>query len=227
VSTTETGADRITPTTRITTIISDFGGVLTTPLEGAFKGFTEDSGISLQELGMALGAITAQLGANPIFELETGRLAEAKFNELLERELSSVLGREVAVGVFGQAFFAHLHPNEPMIELMATLHARGYRMGLCTNNVREWESLWRAMLPVDEIFEVIVDSAIVGIRKPDPRIYQITLERLGVNAGEALFVDDMDINCDAAREAGMQAVQFVANEQAIAEIESLLGDLVA
>ena len=65
-------------------------------------------------------------------------------------------------------------------------------MALLTNNVREWEPLWRSMLPVDEIFELVVDSAFVGCRKPDPEIYEITLERLGLAAGSCLFVDDVE-----------------------------------
>ena len=79
---------------------------------------------------------------------------------------------------------------------MRDLKGRGYRMALLTNNVREWEPLWRAMLPVDEIFEVVVDSAFVGIRKPEPEIYELTLERLGggIGARECLFVDDVEDN---------------------------------
>ena len=77
-------------------------------------------------------------------------------------------------------YFEHLHPNLPMIELMRDLRDRGLRMAMLTNNVREWEPQWRAKLPdIDEIFEVVVDSAFVGMRKPDPEIYELTLERLG------------------------------------------------
>ena len=75
-----------------------------------------------------------------------------------------------------------------MIELMREAKASGHRMGLLTNNVREWEPLWRAMLPVDEIFEVVVDSGFVGCRKPDREIYDITLERLDGAAGRAVPV---------------------------------------
>ena len=70
---------------------------------------------------------------------------------------------------FKEIYFEALDPNEPMIELMRRLQSSGLRMALLTNNVREWEPLWRAMLPVDEIFELVVDSAFVGMRKPDPR----------------------------------------------------------
>ena len=77
-------------------------------------------------------------------------------------------------------------------------------MAILTNNVREWEELWRTKLPVDEIFELIVDSAWVGMRKPDPAIYRLTIERLGGLAPEQrLFVDDNELNVEAARELGM------------------------
>ena len=59
---------------------------------------------------------------------------------------------------------------------MRELSERGYRMAILTNNVREWEELWRSKLPVDEIFELVVDSAWVGMRKPEPEIYQLTID---------------------------------------------------
>jgi putative hydrolase of the HAD superfamily len=109
-----------------------------------------------------------------------------------------------------------------MIDHMRALRDDGYRMAILTNNVREWEPLWRGMLPVDEIFELVVDSAFVGLRKPDPRIYQLTLERLGLEGRDCLFVDDLEINCDAARELGMTPVWFRDSAQAIADIEAAL-----
>ena len=97
-------------------------------------------------------------------------------------------------------------------------------MGLLTNNIREWEPLWRSMLPVDEIFEVVVDSGFVGCRKPDREIYDLTLQRIGDPAPEeCLFIDDTDVNCDTARELGMSAVHYRNNDQAIAEIREALG----
>jgi epoxide hydrolase-like predicted phosphatase len=204
----------------IRAVISDFGGVLTTPLQGAFAGFKHQAGIELAQLGVALAAVGEALGANPLFELETGRLTEAEFERRLAEALSRQLGRPVAVDRFGEQFFAHLHPNPPMIELMGSLRRRGLRTGLLTNNVREWEPLWRSMLPVEELFEVVVDSAFVGHRKPEPEIYRLTLERMGVPAGETLFIDDMEINCQAARELGIATVHYRTAEQAIAEIEA-------
>jgi putative hydrolase of the HAD superfamily len=206
----------------IRAVVSDFGGVLTSPLLDSFVAFQNSSGISLEHLGLAMAAVAEQTGANPLFELETGRITEAAFLQSLEAELTRLLEREVRLHGFGEQYFEHLHPNTVLIDYMAALRSRGYRLAICTNNVREWEPLWRAKLPVDEIFDVVVDSAFVGVRKPEPPIYQMTLERLGVEPGEALLVDDIEINCDAARELGMQAVWFRTTEQAVEEIERAL-----
>ena len=207
---------------RIEAVLSDFGGVLTSPLLDTFRAFQDSSGISLESLGSAMAAVAERTGAHPLFELETGRLTEADFLAALAAELTGQLGRTVELHGFGEAYFNHLDPNERVIEYMRSLRERGHRMAICTNNVREWEPLWRAMLPVDEIFEVVVDSAFVGVRKPGPEIYLLTLERLGVSADTALLVDDIEANCAGARELGMQAVWFRSTEQAIEEIEAAL-----
>ena len=206
----------------ITAVISDFGGVLTTPLLESFTAFQDSSGISLEQLGAAMGKVSEREGVQPLIELETGRMTEARFLELLSDQLSEQLGREVTLHGFGERYFEALHPNERMIDYMRELRERGYRLAICTNTVREWERRWRAMLPVDEIFEVVVDSAFVGTRKPEPRIFELTLERLGVAAPEALLVDDLEHNCDAARAMGLEAVRFRSTEQAIGEIEERL-----
>ena len=130
----------------------------------------------------------------------------------------------MALEGFGERYFANLHPNDMLIEYMRSLRGRGYKLAICTNNVREWEPLWRAMIPVDELFDVVIDSAFVGTRKPEPRIYELTLERLGVAAPAAVLIDDIELNCTAARELGIPAVWFADNEQAIAEVEAILAD---
>ena len=206
----------------IRAIISDFGGVLTSPLQESFVDLMQDSGVSLESLGKAMATIAEREGSNPLFELETGRMSEGAFFSALEDELSACHGSPVTLDGFGARYFRRLDPNDRMIEYMHELRGRGYKMAICTNNIREWEAQWRAMLPVDKIFDVVVDSAFVGSRKPEPRIYQITLERLGAPAAEALFIDDVEVNCDGARELGIDAIRFRSTEQAIGEIEAAL-----
>jgi putative hydrolase of the HAD superfamily len=209
----------------IRAVISDFGGVLTTPLIQAFAAYQDHSGIAPEQLGQAMAAEAEKApgNAHPLFELECGRLTEEQFLDILRENLEPILGHRPDLHRFSELYFEALKPNEPMITLMAALRDRGYRMALLTNNVKEWEPLWRPFLPVDEIFETVVDSGFVGIRKPDPAIYELTLSRLeGIEADECLFVDDIEVNCETARALGMSAVHFVDNSSAIAEIESAL-----
>jgi putative hydrolase of the HAD superfamily len=208
-------------------VISDFGGVLTTPLLGSFAAFQDETGISGEALGRAMQRIAERDGEHPLFELERGRVSEEDFLDGLSSELETDLGHKPEMHRFKEIYFDALEPNEPMIELMRALQGRGFRMVLLTNNVREWEPLWRTMLPVDEIFELIVDSAFVGMRKPEPEIYELTLDRLrerdhlaDLAPDECLFLDDVEVNVDAARALGIGAVHFRNNDQAIAEIEA-------
>ena len=208
----------------ITTVISDFGGVLTTPLVQSFAAVQDETGIPFEELAKAMGRIEEADGLHPLYELETGNLSEVDFLAKLGDELEPAIGHRPELHRFSEIYFEALHPNPPMIELMREAKAAGHGMGLLTNNVREWEPLWRAMLPVDEIFEAVVDSGFVGCRKPDPEIYGLMLARLDdVPAEQCLFIDDVDVNCAAARELGMSAVHYQHNEQAIPEIRDALG----
>ncbi len=201
-------------------LICDFGGVLTSPIQEGFLAYQEESGVSLEELGSALGRAAEEHGEHPLFALERGEISEAEFAARLRAHLEDGFD-PIRLRTL---YFDRLEPNRAMIEFVRELRGRGTRAALLTNNVREWEPLWRAKLPeIDELFETVVDSAFVGLRKPDPAIYELTLERLGgVSPSRCVFVDDLDVNCDTARALGMAAVRFETAEQAIPEIETAL-----
>jgi putative hydrolase of the HAD superfamily len=206
----------------IEAVISDFGGVLTTPLIQSFMAFQDETGISAETLGKGMQAAAEANGENPLFEMERGEITEVAFLETLTDALEPLLGHRPEMHRFKEIYFDALEPNPAMIELMRELKAEGYQMAMLTNNVREWEPLWRSMLPVDEIFETVVDSGFVGCRKPESRIYELTLERIERPAEACLFVDDVLVNCEGARKAGLRAVHFQDNEQAIPEIREAL-----
>jgi putative hydrolase of the HAD superfamily len=202
----------------IRALISDFGGVLTTPLSDRFVAYEAEAGVSLEELGKAMHRAGEAYGDNPLFALERGEIAEAEFGRRLAEQLDA--GFDLARL---RHHLAQIEPNPAMIRYVRELRERGLRTALLTNNVREWESVWRAKLPeLDDLFEVVVDSAFVGMRKPEPRIYELTLERLGgdLRAEECVFVDDLEVNCEAARALGMTAVRFENARQAIAELDA-------
>ncbi len=207
----------------ITTIVADVGGVLTTPLASAFGAVQEHLGLPSAALGRAMAAVAAARGAHPLHELELGELPEAEFFALLGERLTAELGREIVLRDFAERYWAALAPNAELIEHLRAVRRRGYRMGLLTNNVREWEHRWRGMLPIEELFDDVVDSAHVGLRKPDPAIYALTAERLGVPGTQIAFLDDVEPNCAAARAAGWTAVRFEGTAQAIAALDAVLG----
>lgn len=95
-----------------------------------------------------------------------------------------------------------------VVRKIRELKARGLRLGLLTNNVKEFGEHWRTMFPLEELFEDVVDSSHVGMRKPEPEIYELTCARLGIRPVDAVFVDDNADNVAAARALGMEAVHF-------------------
>jgi epoxide hydrolase-like predicted phosphatase len=205
----------------IRAVVSDFGGVLTSPLSDSFFIYGERIGLTPERFWEAIVKATeAAGGAHPLFLLERGEITEAEFLRRLEAHLDGV-----SLEGFARAFFDHLEPNEPVIGYLRELRDRGLRMALLTNNVREWEPLWRPKLPdIDEIFEVVVDSAFVGMRKPEPDIYLLTVDRLGggLRPHDCVFLDDVEVNCEAARALGMRAVRYEAPDQAIADLGAVL-----
>jgi epoxide hydrolase-like predicted phosphatase len=207
----------------IEAVVSDFGGVLTTPLMNSFLALQDAHGVAAEDFGKAMrAAAEASDGENPLFKLERGDVTEAQFLEVLRDGLEPLLGHRPKLHRFREIFFEALDPNEPMIDLMRECKASGRRMAMLTNNVQEWEPLWRTMLPVDEIFETVIDSGFVGYRKPERQIYEITLERIGMPASACLFVDDIEVNIEAARELGFTAVHYREPDQAIAEVRAAL-----
>jgi putative hydrolase of the HAD superfamily len=207
----------------IQAVVSDFGGVLTTPLLQAFDRVQEDIDVPGEAYAAAMAHSLQHDGVHPLYALERGEISEAEFLARVERGLEPVLGRPVALHGLGERLMEALHPNRELFDFYTQLRREhGIRFALCTNNVREWESQWRAKLPIDALFEVVVDSAFVGTRKPEPEIYALTLERLGLPGDACAFVDDLERNVVAARHAGLHGIVYRDTAQAIAELQALL-----
>jgi epoxide hydrolase-like predicted phosphatase len=204
-------------------IVSDFGGVVTLPLNEAFKRAHDEIGIPLEALGQAMALIASRADEPPLWTLERGQMTEPDFIALVAGGLSEVLGREVALAGYGERLMRSLEPNEPLLARYRELRDRdGVRLAILTNNVREWHDRWRAQVPVvDELFELIVDSAFEGTRKPEPEIYERTLSRLGLTAPDCVFIDDVEVNVTAARDLGFEAIHFRSTDQVLAELASV------
>jgi putative hydrolase of the HAD superfamily len=113
--------------------------------------------------------------------------------------------------------------NWELLEFIKNLHP-GYKVGLLSN---AWDNLRQTMhnrWNIDGLFDELIISAEVGLVKPDPRIFHLALEKLGVQPAEAVFVDDMLVNVDAARQQGLTAIRFVDTQQTLASLQALLSE---
>jgi putative hydrolase of the HAD superfamily len=233
----------------ITTVIFDFGGVISSPLFVGIGAFEEAEGYprgSLLRLmfgethyiGVEGRAVADALGADPDAAehegeiedepdwhlLEKGQLDIATYFDRVVERAPKVLGRPIDMDAYGR-FWRTTAPGVHwmVVHKMRELKERGLRIGLLTNNVKEFGDNWRAMFPIDELCEDVVDSSHVGMRKPDREIYALTCERLGVAPEETVFVDDNADNIAAAREFGMGVVHFDGDPWAVlAELDALL-----
>lgn len=124
-----------------------------------------------------------------------------------------------------QTLLTDLAVHDDVVAHIGGLRADGYRTALVTNNVREAEAGWRAMIPVDDLFDVVVDSSSVGMRKPDPAIFTHTLDLLGgVAPTRAVFLDDVESNLVGARLAGLHTILVDdPPAPALLELDVLLG----
>jgi putative hydrolase of the HAD superfamily len=126
------------------------------------------------------------------------------------------------VAQFREEFFAGDVINEDLLAFARSLRPN-YKLAILSNAWSDAREIFTDLLGLDDVFDTLIISAEVGLAKPDPRIYQLAVERLGVEPREAVFLDDQKRNVVAAREFGLRAVHFQDNRQAITEIEGQLG----
>ena len=160
---------------------------------------------------------------HPWHQLERGEITIREWLPLVEKAAAEA-GRELDLSPL-QNLLQEMTVHTDVVAHIARLRADGYRTALVTNNVREGSATWRAMIAVDELFDVVVDSSAVGMRKPDPAIYRHTLDLLGgVTPERAVFLDDVEGNVVGARRAGLHAILVPdPPAPALAELDELLG----
>jgi epoxide hydrolase-like predicted phosphatase len=204
---------------QVDTVIFDVGGVL------AATGRHSDFGRRFPDEDPAVIARIvlgdyAEDGDHPWHRLERGEITLAE-NRELNRAAFEAAGIRIPPAPPGQAPMIDFVLNEPVVQLVRELKDVGIRLGVLTNNVAEFKASWRAMLPFDELFDDVVDSHEVGLRKPNPAIYQLALARLGAEAARTAFLDDVSSNVAAALDVGMLAV--VVDEDPLPAVATVRG----
>ncbi|MDO8390903.1 MAG: HAD family phosphatase [Actinomycetota bacterium] len=192
------------PEAVIDTVIFDFGGVLSA--SGRHSDFATRFPAEHREAVIRI--LVGDYGTDsdhPWHRLERGEITFEE-NRALNRVALHTAGIDVPLPAPGTGPLIEFRPSTPMIALVHELKAAGFRLGVLTNNVAEFRDRWRPMLPFDELFDDIVDSHEVGIRKPNPAIYQLALARLGAQPERTAFLDDVPSNVAAADAVGMRGV---------------------
>lgn len=203
----------------IDTVIFDLGGVLTANgrLDDFTKRFTEHDPRLVSTLLMGDYAADTD---HPWHRLERGEITWEE-NRRLNRQALADAGIELPPPPPGGTTFA---PNVPVVDLVHELKEAGFTLGVLTNNVREFRSRWWGLLDFAGLFHDVVDSHEVGLRKPNPAIYRLALERLGAVADRAAFLDDVQSNVDAATRVGMHGIVVDIDPSiAVAEVRRLAG----
>jgi putative hydrolase of the HAD superfamily len=194
-------------------LIVDFGGVLTTNVFDSFKAFCRAEGLPedavknmFREQGEGLALLR---------QLEKGELTAAEFSE----KFSPLLG--VSSENLVERLFGGVGPDEPMVEAVRRARKAGIRTGLISNSWGEGLAYDQAML--DELFDAVVISGDVGLHKPQPEIFLMGAERIGVAPEECVFVDDLRENCAGAEAVGMKAILHRGSAGTLPQLEELLG----
>ena len=192
-------------------LILDFGGVLTTDIWSSFADFCEQRGLDRDAAKDLFRQNPDALAA--LRGLETGEVSQSDF----EQRFAKLLGTD-AEGLI-EGLFAGLEPVEPMIEMLERAPELGVPTALISNS---WVMDHYAD-EIRELFDVVVISAEVGLHKPQPEIFLLAAERLGVEPQDCVFVDDLRENCEGAEAVGMTAILHRDIGETIARVEELLG----
>ncbi len=213
----------------IEAVIFDYGGVLSTAPFAGLATFEEQMGYPKGSIGRLLFGDNRYPGGNgdsaqveDWHRLETGELPLSEFHQRLVARSPRVLGTTLDLDFYQQFLRTlELGTHWMMVHRVRELRAQGYRTAILTNNIKEWGSAWRSTIPLDD-FDLVVDSCEVGLRKPDPAIFFLTCERLGVAPEAAVFLDDTRRHVAAAREVGLTAILVSDPVEALAELDALL-----
>lgn len=203
-------------------VLFDFSGVLSTSPTPIMLGRMQAAGLTLDQfLPIALGDLTGD-DDHPWHRAERGELTLAGFAEAIEPQL-----REAGLTTFPappgpDEMLEALRPVPDMVAVAADARAAGYRTAIVSNMVPDWAA-WRTIVDADELVDVVIDSAVEGVRKPNAAIFRLALERLDVAADRTLFLDDFEWNLGGAASLGITTVHVTDPQRAARELRTELG----
>lgn len=205
-------------------LIVDWGGVLTGPLHPTIDAWAKSDGVDLDVYWQVIeawngGKYALEAQMNPIHSLERGEMDNPDFERRIAHEMSIRTGVDFPAEGFLQRMFDHFEHAHDMNALVHRAHRAGIKTALLSNS-------WGNEYPRDgwdDMFDVVVISGEVRMRKPDAEIYHLTLERMGLPANECVFVDDLTPNVEAAVNLGIIGVHHRTYDDTAMELEAIFG----
>jgi len=194
-------------------VLFDFGGVLTTSVWDSFAAFCRSEGLDPDAIKNLFRTDPEAL--KELRGLETGELSESDF----EATFGKRLGLENPDGLI-DSMFVGMKPVESMVEAVKRIRASELLTGLVSNS---WSTEHYDRKLLAELFDAVVISAEVHLHKPQPEIYRLAAERLEVEPGECIFVDDLKENCEGAEAVGMTPLRHRDAQETIAKLGELTG----
>ncbi len=199
----------------LTGLLVDYGGVLTTNVWDSFRAFCEAEGIDRDEVKKAFRANPEAIAL--LRRLEAGELDEETFSPLF----GPIIGvREERYEGLVDRLFSGMQPEHAMIEALPRARAAGLKTGLISNS---WGHGRYDRDSFARLFDAVVISGEVGLYKPQPEIFRLGAERVGLDPAQCVFVDDLVENCEGAEAVGMTAVLHRGADGTLERLEDLLG----
>jgi putative hydrolase of the HAD superfamily len=202
-------------------LLVDFGGVLTTSMGRAFSEFCVAEGVDPERFKQVIGEAYGADGTHGMVgKLERGEIEVEEFERWLAEHLSEGLETPLeAVGIRDR-MFGGMQPDEAMIDAVRRAHAAGVRTGLISNS---WGPSGFHDSELADVFDAVLISGEVGMRKPDPEIFLEAAKLVGLPPEECVFVDDLEQNAAGARALGMEAIVHRSSRFTLPKLEELLG----
>ncbi|MFC7426814.1 HAD-IA family hydrolase [Nocardia tengchongensis] len=200
----------------------DFGGVLTDPVAEVLERVAAQCAVPAGILLRACSAVAAEFGGDELAPLELGALGEAEWGRRVTAQLTPAWPPAADLGRFSELWYGERSFNGELYDALSGRLDAECRLAMLTNSVREWEPYRARLIPESAGFEAIVRSHEHGVRKPDPRIFRIAEQTLGVPAARCLLIDDSARNCRAAETAGWQAIQHFGNTETLEQLDRVL-----
>jgi len=192
---------------------------MTTPIFASFNAFCDTEGITLEAFRSVMQGAARKEGST-FAMVETGAITEEQFDDAVATLLSDACGKTIAPAGLKQRLFALVKPDEAMWNAVGAARAAGVRTGLLSNS---WGGRDYPIDELKEIFDDVLISGHVGLRKPDPEIYLLAADRIGARTEDCVFVDDFSVNVDGATAVGMTGVLHKDARTTIEMLEKIFG----